>query len=98
MADELTQLGDSRWFFSRPSLKAGREFQTELDRIINGGRITLSKKSAGACHRAVSLHRDCVLVYLSVAVCISAYLSLKSKTLKTCILAFTKSLTDGMIK
>ena len=42
-------------FFSRPSPKAGRELQTELDRITNGGR-TLSEKSAGAGHRAVSLH------------------------------------------
>ena len=38
-------------FFSRPSPKAGRELQTELDRIMEGGM------------RAVSLHRDCVLVY-----------------------------------
>ena len=41
--------------------KAGRELQTELDRIRNNGG-TLSEKSAGAGHRAVSLHRDCVLV------------------------------------
>ena len=41
--------------------KAGRELQTALDtRITNGG--TLSEKSAEAGHRAVSLHRDCVLV------------------------------------
>ena len=31
--------------------------------MINGGRRTLSEKSAGAGHRAVSLHRGCVLVY-----------------------------------
>ena len=41
--------------------KADRELQTELDTIINGGR-TLSEKSVGAGHRAVSLHRGCVLV------------------------------------
>ena len=51
-------------FFSRPSPKAGRELQTELDRrrMMDEGE-TLSEKSAGAGHRAVSLHRDCVLVY-----------------------------------
>ena len=49
-------------FFSRPSPKAGRELQTELDRMMEDEAGTLSKKSAGAGHRAVSLHRDCVLV------------------------------------
>ena len=28
---------------------------------------TLSEKSAGAGHRAVSLHRDCVLVYFDIS-------------------------------
>ena len=50
-------------FFSRPSPKAGGELQAALDRMMND-RWTLSKKSAGAGHRAVSLHRDCVLVYV----------------------------------
>ena len=49
-------------FFS----KASRELQTELDKIMNnGGMMTLSEKSAGAGHQAVSLHRDCVLVFKS---------------------------------
>ena len=58
-------LGHARPFFSRPSPKAGRELQSELDRIINGGMRmrTLSEKSAGAGHRAVSLNRHCVLVF-----------------------------------
>ena len=48
-------------FFSRPSPKAGRELQTVSDTIKNN-EWTLSEKSAGAGHRAVSLHRGCVLV------------------------------------
>ena len=47
--------------------KAGRELQTELDTMINGGR-TLSEKSTGAGHRAVSLHRGCVLSFKSIIV------------------------------
>ena len=51
-------------FFSRPSPKAGRELQTVSDtRMMNDGG-TLS--GAGAGHRAVSLHRGCVLVYLGL--------------------------------
>ena len=49
-------------FISRPSPKAGRELQTELDRMMRDDVGTHSEKSAGAGHRAVSLHRDCVLV------------------------------------
>ena len=49
-------------FFSRPSPKAGRELQTELDRIMDDAG-TLIEKSAGAGHRAVSLPRGCVLVF-----------------------------------
>ena len=50
-------------FFSQPSPKAGRELQTVLDRITDEAGI-LSEKSAGAGHRAVSLHRHCVLVHI----------------------------------
>ena len=47
-------------FLSRLSPKAGRE--TELNGRIMERGWTLSKKPARAGHRAVSLHRDCVLV------------------------------------
>ena len=54
-------------FFSRPSPKAGRELH--IDRMRDDGGMmddewwTLREKSAGAGRQAVSLHRDCVLVY-----------------------------------
>ena len=46
--------------------KAGRELTTALDRM---NERTLSEKSAGAGHRAVSLHRDCVLVEVNTVIC-----------------------------
>ena len=61
-----------KWLAYRPAYfshghrrKAGREIQTELNTIMNGGRRrTLS--GAGAGHRAVSLHRGCVLVFFLI--------------------------------
>ena len=47
-------------FFSRPSRKAGRELQT-----VSNTRMRIMEdhpERAGAGHRAVSLHRGCVLV------------------------------------
>ena len=49
-------------FFSRPSPKAGRELH--IDRMRDDEAGTHSEKSAVAGHRAVSLHRDCVLVLI----------------------------------
>ena len=59
------QVKQGTHFFSRASPKAGRELQTELNtRRIMEGWWTLS--GAGAGHRAVSLHRDCVLVFQNI--------------------------------
>ena len=38
-------------------------FRLSLTQLMREGQRTLIEKSAGAGHRAVSLHRDCVLVF-----------------------------------